>query len=424
MNSLSSNNATCQKDFPKDWKQARLRYVARLAYGDSLTASQREPGDVPVFGSNGIVGLHKLANTLAPLIVVGRKGSFGKITYSEDRGFVIDTAYFIDSSCAKANLRWLYYALQVLGLDEISQDTGVPGLSREKAYECRLLLPTIKDQEAIAHFLDRKTAAIATLIAKKQRLIQLLEEKRTALINQAVTKGLNPDAPMKDSGVPWIGEIPEHWESNVKLRYLTRKERGSFVNGPFGSDLLVSELKPEGIPVIYIRDIKPYGYRRKSIVCVSQEKANQLNLFRVDPGDVIIAKVGDPPGDSCIYPESEPPGIVTQDVIRLKLKTQYNSEYISFMMNSGLGTNLIGMISIASTRERVSLGDFKSLRVVCPPITEQQRITSFLNSETQYIDNLTSKTLASVEKLQEYRRSLITAAVTGKLDIPKAEANV
>src|SRR5690606_37938448 len=114
---------------------------------------------------------------------------------------------------------WLYYSLMVLELDKNSQDTGVPGLSREYAYNKYVPVPTVNEQVAIANFLDQKTAEIDALIADKEKLIQLLQEKRQAIITEAVTKGLTPNVRMKDSGIEWIGEIPEHW-SIIKMKYL------------------------------------------------------------------------------------------------------------------------------------------------------------------------------------------------------------
>ncbi len=126
-------------EVPAHWDVQQLRRVCELRYGDALAAEVRdETGEDPVFGSNGVVGVHAEANTLGPVIIIGRKGSFGKITYSDVPGFCIDTAYFVDERCTSSELRWLYYALQPLALDKLSQDTGVPGLSRELAYASRL----------------------------------------------------------------------------------------------------------------------------------------------------------------------------------------------------------------------------------------------------------------------------------------------
>ncbi|MGK2871222.1 MAG: restriction endonuclease subunit S, partial [Alphaproteobacteria bacterium] len=177
---------------PESWGIKRLRYVCRFAYGDSLSSEDREDGDVPVFGSNGPVGTHTVANTRRPVIVVGRKGSHGKVNLSESAVFAIDTTYFIDDRFTRSDLRWLFYVLGTLGLDAVSKDSAVPGLGREDAYAHSVPVPTIEEQRAIADFLDRETAKIDTLVAKKRTLIERLKEKRTALISRTVTRGLPP----------------------------------------------------------------------------------------------------------------------------------------------------------------------------------------------------------------------------------------
>ncbi len=175
-------------EVPAHWEVRHLRRVCEFKYGDALATEVRdESGDVPVFGSNGIVGRHTGTNTRGPVLIIGRKGSFGKITYSSIPGFCIDTAYFVDDTCTRADLGWLFYSMQPLRLDSLSQDTGVPGLSRDLAYENRMPLPPPHEQAAIAAFLDRQTAKIDALTAKARQAIELLREHRTSLISAAAT---------------------------------------------------------------------------------------------------------------------------------------------------------------------------------------------------------------------------------------------
>ncbi|MFN7305883.1 MAG: restriction endonuclease subunit S, partial [Acetobacteraceae bacterium] len=187
---------------PKPWNILQVKRFASLLYGDALpTMGRVTEGSVPVYGSNGPVDLHDASNTNAPVIIIGRKGSFGAVNWSDEPVFVIDTAYFTDGSTARCHLRWLFWAYQAARLNSISQDTGVPGLARELVHELQFVLPSAAEQSAIAAFLDQETGKIDALVAEQERLIALLKEKRQAVISQAVTKGLNPNAPMKDSGI-------------------------------------------------------------------------------------------------------------------------------------------------------------------------------------------------------------------------------
>jgi type I restriction enzyme, S subunit len=410
------NNLSVWQDCPKDWKQVRLKYAARFSYGDPLISAQREEGDIPVFGSNGIVGCHKLANTLAPLIVVGRKGSFGKITYSENCGFVIDTAYLIDSRYSKEHLRWLYYTLQTLGLDEISQDTGVPGLSREKAYECYLGLPPLQTQKLIARFLDRKTAAIDTLIAKKQCLIQLLEEKRTALINQAVTKGLNPNAPMKDSGISWIGEIPEHWEI-IRIKHLLEEI--------IDTEHKTATFYPDGEYLV----VRTSNVRQGQLI-FKDAKYTDLEGFtewtrrgKPQPGDILFTREA-PPGEACIVPCNLDLCLGQRMVLFRVQHELLDGDFGVYSLYAGLANEFIKSLSQGSTVSHFNMSDISNIPILTPPVEEQQSIVNHLKEIIQRISLLVEKTISSIEKLQEYRRSLITAAVTGKLEISEVEPDV
>ena len=277
--------------------------------------------------------------------------------------------------------------------------------------------PPLPEQTQIAAFLDRETAKIDELVAEQQRLMVLLKEKRQAVISRAVTKGLNPDVPMKPSGIEWLGDVPAHW-GGPKLKTLALKQQAAFTNGPFGSDLLTSELQEDGVPVIYIRDLKVDGYRRTSTSYVTTEKAIQLDKFRVDELDVLIAKVGDPPGFCCTYPEGEPPGIICQDVIRMKPNLDLVSpSYLCFLLNSPPGIEAVDSICVQLTRKRFSLADLHSLRLPLPPRAEQDDISQWLSKVIGDYKALSAEAQRAIDLLQERRTALISAAVTGQIDV-------
>ena len=173
-------------EIPRHWNLVMLKYAARLVYGDTLIAENRENGIVPVYGSNGIIDAHSSANTLSPAIIVGRKGSLGKIQYSDVPCFVIDTAYYIDRHTSHVDLRWLYYVLQALKLERF-RNSVLPGLNRESTEGQYVPLITAEEQAQIANFLDHKTQQIGELIATEQRKIELFKEYRQSLISEAVT---------------------------------------------------------------------------------------------------------------------------------------------------------------------------------------------------------------------------------------------
>ena len=271
---------------PEGWQLLPLKRITRFGYGDALASGERERRGVKVYGSNGPFDEHSEANTLAPCIIVGRKGSYGKLNFSHDPVFAVDTTFVIDRRHTFADLRFLYYSLGVLGLDELSDDIAIPGLSREKAYQALSLLPPLKIQRKIVRFLDEKTSRIDGLIEKKRELLDRLAEKRQALITRAVTKGLNPDALMKPSGVDWLGDIPAHWDV-IALNKVTAKITNGYV-GPT-RDIFV----PEGVRYIQSLHIKGNRILFMDDYFVTNDWSNKHAKSVLAVGDVLIVQTGD-----------------------------------------------------------------------------------------------------------------------------------
>jgi type I restriction enzyme S subunit len=274
-------------------------------------------------------------------------------------------------------------------------------------------LPIVQ-QKSIARFLDRKTAAIDTLIAKKQRLIQLLEEKRTALINQAVTKGLNPNAPMKDSGILWIGEIPEHWEvCNVKK--LAQILRGKFSHRPRNDPKFYGG----SYPFIQTGDIS----RAERWITEYSQTLNEEGYAiskEFPSGTVAMVITGAKTGEVAIlgfnacFPDS-----VIGFFPHLSKMTSDFLYYLFSVLKPGLDSTVV-----TSTQEDLNVERIGSLLTVFPPLNEQKEIVYFLDIKSIQFEKVRDRIDFQIEKLQEYRRSLITAAVTGKLEISEVEADV
>lgn len=225
----------------------------------------------------------------------------------------------------------------------------------------KIPLPPIEEQRRIVAILDQADA----LRAMRREALAELDKLEDSLFAELQLK-------TRDSC------------EQVPLASLAANARGSFVNGPFGSDLLTGELQNEGIPVVYIRDIRDGKYLRVSKAFVSEKKADELNVCKVFPGDVLVAKVGDPPGISAVYPPNEPTAIVTQDVIRIRPNLDIVlPEFISAYINSSIGKWKISGITVEATRARFSLRDFKSLVVDLPPLSRQTTFVAQIKSLRQ-----------------------------------------
>ncbi len=241
-------------------------------------------------------------------------------------------------------------------------------ISRGNLAKLEVEIPPLPEQKRIAAILDKADA----IRRKRQQAIQLADEFLRSVFLDIYQSGL------KDF-------------EEFSFIDLALKERNSFVNGPFGSNLLTSELTEKGVPVVYIRDIRDRIYRRRSPSHVTIEKAKQLNSCSVFPDDVLIAKVGDPPGTAAIYPASEPEAIVTQDVIRIRCNQDIVlPTFLVALFNSHHGSKLIDRIKVEATRARIGLGDLKKEKIKIPPLAVQtkfhniyQKLNSFICSQNK-----------------------------------------
>jgi type I restriction enzyme S subunit len=399
---------------PKDWKVNRMKTLCTFTYGDSLANEDRIEGDIPVYGSNGIVGYHNKAITHKPCIIIGRKGSYGRVNFSQTECFPIDTTYFVDNRSAKCDLRWLNYVLPLLELDKFSKDTGVPGLNREDAHEKKVPVPENNIQKVIADYLGHKTAQIDDLIAKKERMIELLKEERTAIINQAVTKGLDPNVEMKDSGIEWWGKIPKHWEIK-RLKYVAN----------------INPQRPDGIPdetkVVFIamESMNADGTYDNSIVRSYLEVKSGFTYFA--EGDVIFAKITpcfENRKGALLRILGTPIGFGSTEFHVLRaVKNKTIPEYLYFLTISGLfrGLGEAFMQGVAG-QKRVTNDFVQDFIIGVPPVDEQETISSYLEEKIKKIDTQTGRENKSIEYLIEYRTVLISEVVTGKIDV-RGEVN-
>lgn len=269
--------------------------------------------------------------------------------------------------------------------------TGVnlPRLSPKELASLEIPLPPLAEQRRIATILDKGD----TLRRGRKRALELSDQLAQSLF----------DSHHRASRRSWM-----------KIRFVDLAQQGSgnFGNGPFGSDLLTSELTAEGVPVVYIRDIAKGKYKRVSQSFVTERKAAQLPACFVKGGDLLIAKVGDPPGVAAVYPYDEPNAIMTQDVIRLRANTLLAiPEYLAFWLNSSEGRHLISGITVAATRARFSLRDLKSLEVSVPPLETQRAFLIALKT----LDDVYDGQLASKAKIDALFSSLQSRAFSGQL---------
>lgn len=293
---------------------------------------------------------------------------------------------------------------------------GAPLLNQELIRSVRFFAPSIEEQRVIASFLDHETARIDALIEEQQRLIELLKEKRQAVISHAVTKGLDRDVPMKDSGVEWLGEVPAHWEV-LKLGHVTVDK----CDGPFGSALKSEHYTDEGVRVIRLQNIRSGWFDDTDKAYIAQRYYyEEIGRGAVKPGDLLIAGLGDERnsvGRACVAPKGIEPAMVKADCFRFSLDvSRADAKFVAIQLSAGSEADA-GVLANGSTRSRIPLLTMSARKVALPPKTEQSEILEFVKKETHRLDSLLVEAEATNTLLRERRSAVIFAAVTGKIDI-------
>ena len=308
---------------------------------------------------------------------------------------------------------YLSYHLQSSNFveDVVSRSVGVsyPAINPTEIAEIELLQPLLEEQQAISAWLDERTARIDTLIAKKQRLIELLQEKRQAIISKAVTRGLDPHVKLKDSGIPWLGEVPEHWEVK-RLKHL--------LNMPlqYGANEAAEQDDEDQPRFIRITDIDGSGnLRQETFRSLPEEIARP---FLLEDGDLLFARSGATVGKTFLYSNTWGRAAYAGYLIRARFNPMLVfSQFMHWYASSYQYWQWLHSNAIQATIQNVSADKYNNLWVPLPPIHEQRSILQTIQSELDRLDRLSIKAATALDHLKEYRSSLISAAVTGQIKV-------
>jgi len=293
----------------------------------------------------------------------------------------------------------------------IKQTTGIQNLDGELYFDEVVALPPLPTQKAIADYLDEKTAAIDALIEKKRKLLDLLAEERAALINQAVTKGLDPTVPTKDSGIPWIGEIPAHWEVR-RLKHVCPNVSVGIVITP------AKYYVDYGVPCPRSLNVGEMRLLEDDLVYISKESNELLSKSKIYAGDLLCVRSGQP-GTTAVVDERFD-GANCIDLIIIRRSELVDSWFLAYAMNSDAVRAQYTLGATGAIQTHFNVGTARDLVVPVPPPDEQRRIVESLDDRMGILEDVRFVHQRQIDRLQEYRQALITAAVTGQLDIEAA----
>lgn len=303
--------------------------------------------------------------------------------------------------------KFLFYQLvdkKIIDLiDSSTYGARMPRVSWEFLGNLSVAVPPLSEQSAIAAFLDRETAKVDALVAEQERLIDLLKEKRQAVISHAVTKGLDPAAPMKDSGVEWLGDIPAHWEVGKFVRYVSIAE---------------GQVDPRVDPYLSLPLIAPNhvesGTGRLIAVETAFEQGADSGKYAFEAGAVIYSKIRPSLAKAVIAPF---PGLCSADMYPLRTKNGLRAEYLLYVLISPGFTAWATLESDRVAMPKINREKLNELRIPVPPSGEQIEIFSRIEANVQHYDELIAQSQSAIDVLKERREALISAAVTGKIDV-------
>ncbi len=313
--------------------------------------------------------------------------------------------------------RYLFYATMSHPFRKVGESTmygagGQKRVSDDFIRNLRWPIPPLDEQRAIATYLDRETERIDALIEKKERLIDLLEEKRTALISRVVTKGLDADVEMQDSGVEWLGEIPAGWDV-ARLKFLSEVQSGIAKGKRYDDNVETVEL-----PYLRVANVQD-GFLNLDEVSEIEVAVDEVRRYLLQSGDVLMTEGGDYDklGRGTVWNGDIEPCLHQNHIFAVRPRS-VESEWVALITQTRYAKHFFIVQSVQSTNlASISMSSLQDLPVVVPPRETRQAILDHVDRETERIDTLIRKVEAAIDRLKEYRTALISAAVTGQIDV-------
>ena len=406
-------------EIPEHWRCSRHKFLFSSSMGQTILKEDLvDGGSIPVFSATengdvfGYVNEARVRLVAGDYVIPARGVSIGSVLRIRENATCTQTTIY-SKRRAEAMLGegFAFYFMSGCRQHLFQYDrTAIPQITVDQVSNNPLLYPPPVEQETIARFLDAKTAQIDELMEKKRRQIELLKEYRASVISEAVTKGLNPNVRMKDSGVEWIGKIPEHWRCS-HLKYLCSLLRDGTHQPP--------ERVDNGIPILSVRNIVDGRFvNLPDDSMISHEHFRELRRsFDVRENDVLLAIVGATLGKTAIV-EKMPPCTIQRSLAIFRTQTEKMShKFLAYLFQSHLFQAFLWSKVGFSAQPGIYLGTLADARMPLPTMCEQERIVSHLDTVTPRTDSLIAMQERQIESLQSYRTSLISEAVTGKIDV-------
>jgi len=400
---------------PEHWEICTLKRIASLRSGESITAESIEPeGAFPVYGGNGLRGYTDGFTHEGHFVLVGRQGALcGNVNYAYGKFWASEHAV-VATPVKKVSTTWLGELLRAMNLNQYSVSAAQPGLSVEAISNLGIPVPPLAEQTEIAGFVEGETARIDALIAEQETLLALLAEKRQATISHAVTRGLDPDVPMKDSGIAWLGEVPAHWRVDRFKASVAFAKNGIWGAEPCGDE--------SDIPCVRVADFDRRALAVRGEIPTIRNVVESERVGRVlQRGDLLLEKSGggenQPVGQVVLY-DHEEPAVCSNFVARVRLREGMDSRFWRYLHAAAYSVRInTRAVKQTSGIQNLDQDQYFSEHAVFPPHSEQCAISDFLDQTADEFDLIDAEVTRAISLLKERRIALISAAVTGQIDV-------
>lgn len=397
-------------EIPKNWKICRLKDYAHICNGRDYSEVLAENGDYPVIGSGG-----QFAKACEPLyqkesVLLGRKGTIDKPLFVDYPFWTVDTMYYTEIK-ENVSAKYFYYLCTQIEFDFYQYGSAVPSMTQRDLYNVNFPYPTLDEQRRIANYLDRKCSQIDTIIARQQEVIEKLKTYKLSVITEAVTKGLNPNVPMKDSGIDFIGSIPETWRI-CRLRNIGTLQNGISKGGEFLG---------HGFPFVSYGDVYRNFSLPVQVAGLIDSSDEERRNYSVESGDIFFTRTSETieeVGFSSVCEETIPDATFAGFLIRVR---PFTNDLVPKFAKYYFRSNhhryyLVKQMNLVT---RASLGQdlLKSMPVLVPPKEEQTNISAYLDKKCGAIESSIEYKQRVIERLTAYKKSLIYEVVTGKKEV-------
>lgn len=402
---------------PVAWPTQKIKYIFNIGRGRVISQEELDDSGYPVYSSqtmnDGCLGYIATYDFNCSQITWTTDGAnAGTVFLRNGKHNCTNVCGTLQPKITDENLKYFLYCLEYVTQFYKRPDTNGAKIMNGEMAEIAVTLPTNFEKDKIAAFLDHETAKIDALIEKQQRLIELLKEKRQAVISHAVTKGLNPNAPMKESGVEWLGEVPAHWDVK-RIKQISLLISKGTTPSTIGEDLAI-----EGVRFLKAENIgKSVEVQQHPEFFISKEVNERIARSKLEEGDVLVIIAGATTGMASVLDKRFLPANTNQAVSFIRPARLEYSKLIVYWLSTEFCQRTIWMGAVQAAQPNLSMEDLGNIPIAVPPDIEIGAIGETINLQASKFDHLISKATSAIELMQERRTALISAAVTGKIDV-------